>query len=33
MIGTGKLSAELITPDRLQQRCLQGFEYAGKTRR
>nr|WIW72532.1 fatty acid synthase [Kerria lacca] len=31
MLATGKLASEVIIRNRLEQECVQGFEYAGKT--
>jgi fatty acid synthase len=29
MLATGRISAETITTDRIEQECLIGFEFAG----
>ncbi|KAK9746679.1 hypothetical protein QE152_g5976 [Popillia japonica] len=30
MTASGRLAPEVITEDRIQQECIQGFEFAGR---
>lgn len=33
MTASGRINADVITMDRTQQECVQGFEFSGRTAR
>ena len=33
MTALGRISADIITKDRIQQECVQGFEFTGRDNR